>query len=183
MNGSNHNESSGVDESLISWLMPSMENIIILILLLALVLKLIFCEDKSDTVPRQLRFQQEETEAIPEERMESYNDGSLSPTINMDMDMDMSLRQRFGNPALPAIQQPIFPLSGVGGGWIEVDNDIHVEYTDREVQTDATYHDVNESIGENSSLLKKSEVPRNVEDCLEIYKSDVRIIFLYSFIL
>lgn len=171
LNGSDHNENSTEDESLMSWLLPSAEYVVILILLLALTVKFIFCEDRSDMVARRLRFQQEEREAIAEERAEIHHDGSISPDTTT---MNMSLRQRFGIPTLPTIQQPVFPLSGVGGGWIEVDNDTHVECIDREVQTDTMYHDVNESIGENDLLLQRSKVPRSIEDCLEIYKSEVR---------
>lgn len=160
-----------------SWLIPSAEYVVILILLLALVVKFIFF-DRSDMIGKRLRFQREKREATAEEEAESHHDGSISPDT-----MNMSLRQRFGIPTLPAIQQPVFPLSGVGGGWIEVDNDVYVEYTDKEVQTDAIYHGVNESIGENDLSLKTSQTPRSVEDCLEIYKSEVRIIFFYSLIL
>jgi len=171
LNGSDHNENSTEDESLMSWLLPSAEYVVILILLLALTVKFIFCEDRSDMVARRLRFQQEEREAIAEERAEIHHNESISPDTTT---MNMSLRQRFGIPTLPTIQQPVFPLSGVGGGWIEVDNDTHVECINREVQTDTMYHDVNESIGENNLLLQRSKVPRSIEDCLEIYKSEVR---------
>ncbi|KAL6436490.1 hypothetical protein ACFW04_004759 [Cataglyphis niger] len=170
LNGSDHNESFGVEESLINWLLPSADYIVISILLLALVIKFIFFEDRSDMVAKRLRFQREKKEAIAEEKTESHHDGSVSPD---NATMNMSLRQRFGIPTLPTIQQPVFPLSGVGGGWIEADNDAYVEYTDREVQTDAIYHGVNESISENDSSPKKSQVPRSVEDCLEIYKSEL----------
>ncbi|XP_029659326.1 3-hydroxy-3-methylglutaryl-coenzyme A reductase isoform X3 [Formica exsecta] len=165
LNSSDHNKSFGVEESLMSWLIPSAEYVVILILLLALVVKFIFF-DRSDMIAKRLRFQREKREA--EEEAESHHDGSVSPDT-----MNMSLRQRFGIPTLSAIQQPVFPLSGVGGGWIEVDNDAYVEYTDKEVQTDAIYHGVNESIGENDLSLKTSQTPRSVEDCLEIYKSEL----------
>lgn len=167
LNGSDHNENSTEDESLMSWLLPSAEYVVILILLLALTVKFIFCEDRSDMVARRLRFQQEEREATAEER--EICDGSNSP----DTTMNMLLQQRFGIPTPSTIQQPIFPLSGVGGGWNEID-DTNVEYIDREMQTDMTYHNVNESIDENDLLLQRFKVPRSIEDCLEIYKSEVR---------
>ncbi|XP_011265589.1 3-hydroxy-3-methylglutaryl-coenzyme A reductase isoform X2 [Camponotus floridanus] len=166
LNGSDHNENSTEDESLMSWLLPSAEYVVILILLLALTIKFIFCEDRSDIVARRLRFQEEETEGTAEER--EIHDGSNSPDTTT---MNMSLQQRFGIPTLSTIQQPIFPLSGVGGGWIEVDNDTNVECIDREVQTDMTYHD--ESIDEKDLLLQRFKVPRSIEDCLEIYKSEL----------
>lgn len=184
LNDSDH-KSFGVEESLMNWLLLSADYIvsILALVILALVsLAFNFFEDRSDMVAKRLRFQREKREAIAEEKTESHHDGSVSPD-NMNTTMNMSLRQRFGIPTLPTIQQPVFPLSGVGGGWIEADNDAYVEYTDREVQTDAIYHGVNESIGENDSSPKRSQIPRSVEDCLEIYKSEVRIIFFYSLIL
>ncbi|XP_029168711.1 3-hydroxy-3-methylglutaryl-coenzyme A reductase isoform X2 [Nylanderia fulva] len=155
LNGSDHSESSEVEKQLMSW-SPSADYIVILILLLALAIKFIFFEDRNDMVARQLTFRPEEREVNPE----VHFDGSPDNTMNM------SLRQRFGI-SLPAIQHSVFSLSaGTGDGWIEIDND--VEYADKEVQT----HDVNEPIDENLSL-EKSEVPRSVEDCLEIYKSEL----------
>lgn len=165
LNGSDHNESSEVEKQLMSW-SPSADYIVILILLLALAIKFIFFEDRNDMVARQLKFRQEERE----ENVEGHFDN------NPDNTMNMSLRQRFGI-SLPAIQQSVFPLSGTGDGWIEVDND--VEYADKEVQT----QDINDSIDENDLSLKKSEVPRSIEDCLEIYKSEVRLIFTHIIII
>ncbi|XP_072752650.1 3-hydroxy-3-methylglutaryl-coenzyme A reductase [Anoplolepis gracilipes] len=164
LNGSDHSENSRIEESLMSWLLPSADYVVISILLLALVVKFIFFEDRNDMIAKQLRFQREERETITEEKTESvHHDGSMSPNTIMNM----SLRQRFSIATLPAIQQSISPLSS---GWIEVDNDTYVECVDKEVQTDAMYHEL---ISENDSSLKKSEVPRSIEDCLEIYKSEI----------
>ncbi|KMQ85215.1 3-hydroxy-3-methylglutaryl-coenzyme a reductase [Lasius niger] len=159
LNGSNHSESSEMEEQLKSW-SPSADYIVILILLLALVIKFIFFEDRNDMVVKRLRVQQEERE----ENAESHLDGSPD-----NITMNMSLRQRFGI-SLPAIQQSVFPLSGAGDGWIEVNNDANVEYADKEVQTT---HDVSDSINDENDLSpKRSEVPRSIEDCLKIYKSE-----------
>lgn len=170
INGSDHTETSELKEHLLTWLSVSADNIVILILLLALAVKFIFFEDRGDVV-RRLQYQEEE-EATAEERVEL-----LDTTNNLDnmnsAAMDISLRQRFG-VSLPTIQQPVFPLSGVGGEWIEVDNEANLEYTDKEVQTDAISHGLNEL------SLKKNEPPRSMEECLEIYKSEVRFEYLFS---
>ncbi|XP_076279842.1 HMG coenzyme A reductase [Lasioglossum baleicum] len=144
-----------------NWLSVSADNIIILILLLALAIKFIFFEDKGD-IAKQLRFKEEDDN---EEKAETeYTE--LVETANMDV----SLRERFGDTH-PAIRSAIFPLSGVGGGWIEVENESQLEFIDKEVQTDSRQSSVDLSNGEVVSL--QSTVPRHIEECLEIYKSEL----------
>lgn len=142
----------------------------ILILLLALAVKFIFFEDRGD-VTRHLQYQAEE-EVTAEERVELVDNNNLD---NMNsIAMDVSLRQRFG-VSLPAIQPPIFQVSGVGDEWIEVDNEANIEYLDKEVQTDVSVsHDLSEL------SPKKTEPLRSVKECLEIYESEVRIEYLSS---
>lgn len=145
-----------------NWLSVSADNIVILILLLALAIKFIFFEDKGD-IAKQLRFKDTDD---TEEKVET----EYAITENMNTaTMDMSLRQRFGDPLRPAV----FPLSGVGGDWIEVDNDSQMEFTDKEVQTDMKQLSLDPSSSEN--LPSVSKVPRPVKECLEIYKSEVSI--------
>jgi len=181
INGSDHTENSELKEHLVTWLSARADNIVILILLLALAIKFIFFEDRSDVVVRRLRFEKEEKAEVEEEEEEQKGleettleekvellDGSNN-LADMDTTMNIWLRERFG-VTLPTIQEPVFPLSGVGGGWSD-END--VECVDKEVQTDATYHGASDS-GEIDSSPKKSEALRSVEDCLEIYKSEVR---------
>ncbi|KAL6266892.1 hypothetical protein P5V15_003719 [Pogonomyrmex californicus] len=167
INGSEHTENSESREHLMTWLSISAENIVIFILLLALMVKFIFFEDRNDVV-RRLRFQEEEEEE------EEASAELLDDTTNLDdvdTTMNMWLRERFG-VTLPSTQQPVFPLSGVGGGWLD-ENNTHVECIDKEVQTDVIHHDVSNSNGEADSSPKKSEFPRSVEDCREIYKSEL----------
>lgn len=173
INGSDHTENSELKEHLMTWLSASADNIVILILLLALAVKFIFFEDRNDVVARRLRFKEEEEkeqeEASVEEKVKLL-DGSNN-LDDIDTTMNIWLQERFG-VTLPTIQeQPVFPLSGVGGGWSD-END--VECVDKEVQTDAVYHDAADSSEIDSSLPKKSEALRSVEDCLDIYKSEVR---------
>lgn len=138
--------------------------------MLALSVKFIFFEDRND-VAKQSKFKKEETET---EEVETELDNLTLDEITTAA-MDMSLRQRFGEETLPSAQQSsIFPLSGVGGGWIEDDSEKDVNYSDKEVQTDAKYISVGDSVSESSSR-KIPEVPRSVEECLEIYKSEVRV--------
>lgn len=179
INGSDHTENSELKEHLMTWLSASADNIVILILLLALAIKFIFFEDRSDVIARRLRFEKEEKAEETEEEEEQQNETTLEEKVelldgstnldDMDTTMNIWLRERFG-VTLPTTQEPVFPLSGVGGGWSD-END--VECVDKEVQTDATYHGVSDS-GEIDSSPQKSEAPRSVEDCLEIYKSEVR---------
>ncbi|XP_024879552.1 3-hydroxy-3-methylglutaryl-coenzyme A reductase-like isoform X2 [Temnothorax curvispinosus] len=148
VNGSDH-ESSELKEHL-TWLSASTDNIVILILVLALVIKFIFFEDRSDVVDRQLRCKEEEEEEDEaEETTVEKKVKLLDGSTNLD-DMGTTMT-----------------LSGVGGGW---GNENDVECVDKEVQTDAIYHGASNS--ENDSP-KKSEAPRSVEDCLEIYKSEL----------
>ena len=82
---------SEVKEYLMNWLSVSADNIVILILLLALAIKFIFFEDKGD-IAKQLRFKEEDD---TEEKLE--NDFATSEIVNTAR-MEMSLRQRFGEP-------------------------------------------------------------------------------------
>ncbi|XP_011876885.1 PREDICTED: 3-hydroxy-3-methylglutaryl-coenzyme A reductase [Vollenhovia emeryi] len=184
INGSDHIENSELKEHLMTWLSASTDNIVILILLLALAVKLIFFEDRNDViVTRRLRFKEEEEEGKEEkEAEEEERTKAVEATVeekvelldgptnldDMDTTMNVWLRERFG-VTLPTIQEPVFPLSGVGGGWGD-END--VECIDKEVQTDAIYFDANNS-GEINSASEKPEQTRSVEDCLEIYKSEL----------
>ncbi|XP_014478645.1 PREDICTED: 3-hydroxy-3-methylglutaryl-coenzyme A reductase isoform X2 [Dinoponera quadriceps] len=170
-NGSYKTENSELTGHLINLLTVSADNVVILILMLALSVKFIFFEDRND-VAKQSRFKQEETEEVEMDEVRAELDGLALDDVNTTA-MDMSLRQRFGGKTLPSIQQPsVFPLSGVGGGWIEDDNEKHVEYLDKEVQTDAKYFIACDSANESSSE-PKILVPRSVEECLEIYKSEL----------
>lgn len=161
INNSAHAERSELREHLTSWLSVSVDNIVILILLLALAVKYIFFEERNDVV-RRLRFKEEE-------KADSF-DVSADNTNTIDM----PLRQRF-DTTHTVTQQPIFPLSGVGGGWFDSEDGIEkeVQTEEKEVQTDAILYSLNDS-SSVSEASKKDEPPRSVENCLEIYKSEVR---------
>ncbi|KZC12825.1 PREDICTED: 3-hydroxy-3-methylglutaryl-coenzyme A reductase [Dufourea novaeangliae] len=150
-----------VKQYLMNWLSVSADNIVILILLLALAIKFIFFEDKED-IAKQLRFKEADDteEKVELEFTEQMNTGA----------MDISLRERFEG-SHPAMRSAIFPLSGVGGGWIEMENESQMEFTDKEVQTDGRQTSIDASSSESSSL--RSTVPRSLEECLEIYKSEL----------
>ncbi|KAL0127407.1 hypothetical protein PUN28_005596 [Cardiocondyla obscurior] len=182
LNGSDHIEghNSQLKEHQMTWLSASADNIVILILMLALAIKYIFFEDRSDNaVKSRLRFNEEEEEE--EEEVEEEEEETKEVTVeekvelldgpanldDIDTTMNLWLRERFG-VTLPTIQEPVFPLSGVGGGWSD-DND--VEYTDKGVQTDTTYHGT--SYSTDIDLSKTLKNPRSLEDCLEIYNSEL----------
>lgn len=150
-----------VQAYLMNWLSVSADNIIILILLLALAIKFIFFEDKGD-IAKQLKFKEEDD---TEEKAETEYTELVGTTA-----MDVSLRQRFGE-SHPAMRSTVFPLSGVGGGWIEVENESQLEFIDKEVQTDSRQSSVDLISSKTSS--PESTVPRPVEECLEIYKSEL----------
>lgn len=137
-----------------NWLSVSAENIVILILLLALAIKFIFFEDKGD-ITKQLRFQEDNTENVIE-----------SEIITTEK-MDVSLRRRFEG----TIQRPIFPLSEINSDWIEVINERNIELVDKEIQTDEKVNSTDTSSNKDSS--HRSIEPRNLEECLEIYQSEV----------
>ncbi|XP_034172374.1 HMG coenzyme A reductase [Osmia lignaria lignaria] len=155
--------SSEVKEYLMNWLSVSADNIVILILLLALAIKFIFFEDKGD-IAKQLRFKEEDD---TDEKVES--EYATSESMNTAT-MNMSLRQRFGG-SMPPMRSAVFPLSGVGGGWIDVDNEYQMEFIDKEVQTDVKQFSAD--ILSTESLPLQSKVPRSIEECLEIYKSEL----------
>ncbi|XP_014608233.1 PREDICTED: 3-hydroxy-3-methylglutaryl-coenzyme A reductase isoform X1 [Polistes canadensis] len=144
---------SDIEEYLMNWISVSADNIVILILLLALTIKSIFFEDKED-IAKQLRFQEDTQNIIESESTEKMN---------------VSLRQRFG--VTMSIQQPVFPLSEINGDWIEMKNEHNVELVDKEVQTDEKVSSTD--LSNHADLLHGSIEPRNLEECLEIYRSEL----------
>lgn len=165
-NDSYKTENSEPTGHLMSWLSISAEYVVISILLLALLLKLIFFEGKGD-VATQSRSETEEESAEVETNDLALDNSNAADTNTSSQEQE----------TLPFIQKSsIFPLSGVGGGWIENDSDMNVEYADKEVQTDEKFFGTSDSSNENS-LPKNSQKVRSVEDCLEIYKSEVRILY------
>lgn len=165
----NHNKSEtphDFTEHLMNWLSVSADNIVILILLLALAVKFIYFEDKGE-IAKQLRFKDnEDTSSLENFKEESCTNESMHPTL------DASLRQRFGGP-LPSLNQPVFPLSGMGGSWIEVGNESPVELHDKEVQTDGKPLSLEETFGDIQHIVKTP--PRTVDECLSIYRSEVSL--------
>ncbi|XP_011300109.1 3-hydroxy-3-methylglutaryl-coenzyme A reductase [Fopius arisanus] len=161
----NHNKSKTPEdfkEHLMNWLSVSADNIVILILLLALALKFIFIEDKGD-IAKQLRFKEKEED----EEIASHEETSME-TMHASS-LDMSIRQRFA-PDLPTVRTSVFPLSGMGDNWMVVGGDTQVEVEDKEVQTDGR---VLITDGTPEEITKDEKEPRSVEECLEIYKSEL----------
>ena len=145
---------------LMNWLSVSADNIVILILLSALAIKFIFFEDKSD-IAKKLRFKEESEEELR---------NNINFEIEQNSEMDGKLRQRFASMSLQSLSHSaVFPLSGVGKDWVEVVDDMPVEMVNKEVQTDE-----NSLSSSTESLTIKEEKMRSVEDCLAIYKSEVR---------
>lgn len=156
---------SEIKEYLMNWLSVSAENIVILIVLLALAIKFIFFEDKGD-IAKQLRFQEDNTENIIE-----------SETITTEK-MDVSLRRRFEGSI--STQRPVFPLSEINSDWIEVINERNVEVVDKEIQTDEKI--ISTATSSNKDSSHQPIEPRSLEECLEIYRSEVsKRYFLFLF--
>jgi len=144
------------------WLSVSAQNIVILILILALTVKYIFFEDKNNVI---VNDQEDEEENKPitkkKEKREHNNPANRNNTNTVGTDV----------PVIDAV----FPLRGIRDEWAEVVEN-PVEYANKEVQTDTVCLGANNSNDKSESLPKKSETPRSLEDCIEIYKSEVRLL-------
>ncbi|KAH0952187.1 hypothetical protein HN011_000262 [Eciton burchellii] len=149
INGSNHTESSERKEHFMAWLSISAQNIVILILLLALTVKFIFFEDKNNVVVNKQH--DEEKKLITKKKEKKEHDDSADRDNTNTIGTDMS------------VIEAVFPPCGE---WIENP----VERANKEIQTDAIYLSTSNS-NDESELLKKFEIPRSLEDCIEIYKS------------
>ncbi|KAI4496990.1 hypothetical protein M0802_007938 [Mischocyttarus mexicanus] len=145
-------EHSEIEEYLMNWVSVSADNIVILILLLALTIKFIFFEDKED-IAKQLRFQ-EDTQNIVE--------------LESNENMNVLLRQRFG--VTMSTKRSVFPLSEINGDWLEVKDEHSVELVDKEVQTNEKIYSTD--LSNDTDLLHEPIEPRNLEECLEIYRSE-----------
>lgn len=163
-----------------NWLSVSADNIVILILLLALAIKFIFFEDRGEIV-RQLRFAEEDEQLTRRSVCEDGVSGA---------DMESKLRQRFAS-AMSGLgaegrHSTLFPLSGMAGeaDWIEVGSaEPDVQLVDKEVQTEDKMLLSRQSSSSSSETLccGKPESPRSVEECASIYKSEVSFPGCFAF--
>ncbi|XP_066583727.1 3-hydroxy-3-methylglutaryl-coenzyme A reductase [Prorops nasuta] len=151
-------ETPDIREYLMNWLTVSADNIVILILLLALAIKFIFFENKGD-IAQKLRSQEKESD-------------KTENTCSYETAMDVPLKQRY-ETQLATMRSTVFPLSGMGGGdWIEIDNAEQIEVTDKEVQTEGKFFTTDSSSSENLAQQQIKE-PRSVEECLNVYRSEL----------
>lgn len=151
---------SEVKEYLMNWLSVSADNIVILILLLALAIKFIFFEDKGD-IAKQLRSKVEDD---TEEKIENEY---VKEKENESEDMNMlTTKISFGNfIGMQAISLPSKVRDWTG---------------DKEAQTDEKQCNVDKQ--DNKSQPPRLKVPRSLKECLEVYKSEVSkiVIGIYS---
>ncbi|KAK0090398.1 hypothetical protein PV325_000680 [Microctonus aethiopoides] len=165
----NHNKSKTPEdykEHFMNWLSVSADNIVILIILLAVAIKIIFIEDKGD-IAKQLQIK--ERDEITENSSTTIEDNSTD-TMHA-ASLDASLRQRFGDSLPNYHHTPIFPLSGMGDNWIEVGNESQsIEFEDKSVQTEGKIFNNDESNDDETSIKRE---PRNIEECLAIYRSEM----------
>lgn len=160
----NHNKSKTPEdfqEHLMNWLSLSADNIVILILLIALALKFIFIEDETE-IGNQLKFEEQE---------ESTETQSPDDNTNEIMNpLDVSIRRKYASN-FPNIHTPVFPLSDMVNNYIEIGNELQIEFQDQEVQTDAKNFNIYENT--ENVIVEETKKPRSVDECLSIYQSQV----------
>ncbi|XP_050481962.1 3-hydroxy-3-methylglutaryl-coenzyme A reductase [Bombus huntii] len=153
VNSYNKTENSfEVKNYLMNWLSVSADNIVILILLLALAVKFIFFEDKGD-IAKQLRSKVEDD---TEEKVENEcvkGKENESEDVNV-LSIKLPFKQNFSR------MQSISFLSN-----------IHNWSDDKEDQIDEKQCNIDKR--DDKNLPPKSKVPRSLKECLEIYKSDL----------
>lgn len=158
MNSYNKTEdSSEVKGYLMNWLSVSADNIVILILLLALAIKFIFFEDKED-IAKQLQFKIEddteekiESEYVKEKKFEIEY---IKDKDNENEDMSFS----FLTTKMP-FKLSFAKMQTISIPWID----------SKEEQIDKKQCTVDTSSDKNLF----SRIPRSIEECLKIYKSEV----------
>ncbi|CAL7946381.1 unnamed protein product [Xylocopa violacea] len=143
---------SEVKDYLMNWLSVSADNIVILILLLALAIKFIFFEDKGD-IAKQLRFSAEND---TEEKIENEH---IKEKENESEDMNTSTCKKPIRRNIPRMHTICLPSKVCD--WLD----------DKEVQIDE--EECAESTLSAKNLPPRSKVPRSIEECLEIYKSEL----------
>lgn len=162
-------------ESLQYWLSPQFHNVVIVILVLVLVAK--FFYDDEGEITKQLRFKED---MKPEK--EDARDIATNTDMMNSAALDVSLRQKFG-ATLAAMHTPIFPLSGMSDGWVEVGEDTDVGYCDKECQTDERHSEEPDS-SSNDDAAREPKILRSIDECLVIYKSEViKFNFFFIFVL
>ncbi|OAD53091.1 3-hydroxy-3-methylglutaryl-coenzyme A reductase [Eufriesea mexicana] len=154
--------SSEVKEYLMNWLSVSADNIVILILLLALAIKFIFFENKGD-IAKQLRFKVEdnveeknESDYMKEKRLESDH---VKQKENESEDLNVLISKMPFRQNFTRIQT--ISLSPTVRDWIN-NKEVHID--EKQCNVD---------IRNDKSLFQRLKVPRSLEECLEIYKSEL----------
>ncbi|XP_043794510.1 3-hydroxy-3-methylglutaryl-coenzyme A reductase [Apis laboriosa] len=150
-------DSSEVKGYLMNWLSVSADNIVILILLLALAIKFIFFEDKED-IAKQLQFKVEddteekiENEYVKEKKFEIEY---VKDKENENEDMSFS----FLTTKMP-FKLSFAKMQTISIPWID----------GKEEQIDEKQCTV--GISNDKNLF--SRIPRSIEECLKIYKSEL----------
>ncbi|KAJ8940151.1 hypothetical protein NQ314_010818 [Rhamnusium bicolor] len=141
----NRTEDTALHGYIMKWVTLSADHIVILILLLALVVKFIFFENKEDFA-EQIR-------------------ASMSENLKRDtrefLKLNQELRSKF-HPAMPFFKpQETFFL----GKNDVLDNHSEIEFEDKEVQTSRCESDAESSSSEDG----RTNICRSLEQCLEIY--------------
>lgn len=143
---------------LMNWLSVSADNIVILILLLALAVKVIFFEDKGE-IAKQLRFKEDKQEVIFN-RDDEETEQSAEPQVS-------TVRCTV---TAAETSSSVFPLSGMGSDWFDESK------VDKEVQTEKC-ESQNENLSESQERKEDENVVRDLEECKRIYNSEVKNIY------
>lgn len=146
-----------------NWMPFSADNVVIVILLVALAIKFVFFEDRGD-IAKQLKLKGESADA----QKSVAEEGTVETMHTAAATLEGQTRRRFES-AMPTMHSTIFPLSGMGGDWIEVEDESYLKLIDKEVQTD----EINIISSTSGASNNVPEVPRTVEECLAIYRSEV----------
>ncbi|XP_033219073.1 3-hydroxy-3-methylglutaryl-coenzyme A reductase [Belonocnema kinseyi] len=146
-----------------NWMPFSADNVVIVILLVALAIKFVFFEDRGD-IAKQLKLKEESADA----QKSVAEEGTVETMHTAAATLEGQTRRRFES-AMPTMHSTIFPLSGMGGDWIEVEDESYLKLIDKEVQTD----EVNIISSTSGATKDVPEVPRTVEECLAIYRSEL----------
>lgn len=148
----------------LNWMPFSPDNIVIVILLAALAIKFVFFEDRGD-ITKQLKLK----ESAAAQKTVTTEEGTVKTMHATAANLESQTRRRFES-AMPTMHSTIFPLSGMGGDWIEVvDEESFIKLSDKEVQTD----DI--QIVSTSRDVKNDapQISRTLDECLTIYRSEL----------
>ncbi|KAL7289752.1 hypothetical protein TKK_0016354 [Trichogramma kaykai] len=173
-----------------NWLSVSADNIVILILLVALAIKFIFFEDRGE-IARQLRLEEEQRDEEESKQDDEEKKQEKEQDSNGSEEMDRLTRRFAGAMATtltattagsshrtgPSSKVFAGLVAAPGEDWIEVGAEADVELVDKEVQTEQQQQQqaatITSRTASNGSDDAATSPPRSVDECLAIYRSEL----------